>query len=82
MNARTVFVFGLLFTLMNIVMAFTTHAGLFMMAIIGLMVMVGAASKIWPDVVRPSQDRIYDDPHRDSPVHDDFPSNTWYTGSQ
>lgn len=54
MNARIVFVFGLVFTAVNIVVAFTTHAGLFMMAIIGLMVVMGAASKIWPDVVRPS----------------------------
>lgn len=54
MNARIVFVFGLVFTLLNVIMAFTTHAGLFMMAIIGLMVVMGAASKIWPEVVRPS----------------------------
>lgn len=78
MNARIVFLFGLLFTLLNIVMAFTTNEGLFMMAIIGLMVMMGAASKIWPDVVRSSRTRYNEDHFNYSAAHSDSPSNVYY----
>jgi len=47
MNARIVFLFGLLFTLLNIVMAFTTHGGLFIMAGLGLIITLGSANYIW-----------------------------------
>lgn len=47
MNARIVFVFGLLFTLLNVVMALTTHGGLFIMAGLGLIITLGSANYIW-----------------------------------
>lgn len=47
MNARIAFVFGLLFTLLNVVMVFTTHSGLMILVIVGLMFMLGSAIRIW-----------------------------------
>lgn len=47
MNARIVFLFGLVFTVLNVVMAFTTHGGLFIMATLGLIITLGSANYMW-----------------------------------
>lgn len=47
MIARIVFLFGLVFTVMNVVMAFTTHSGLIIMAVLGLIITLGSAGYIW-----------------------------------
>lgn len=58
MNARIVFVFGLVFTLLNVVMAFTTHGGLFIMAGLGLIITLGSANYIWGAQVAMSKEEI------------------------
>jgi hypothetical protein len=79
MDARPVFFFALIFTLLNLVAGVVMeHVFPFVVAVFGLMIALAAASKVWPDVVRSKA--ITEDEHRDNPAYDHLPSNVFWDG--